>query len=133
MTGHELLPSVYPSRLPPKAISDSEDGGQELSPDEASSCPGSPRPSLGDVRDPSKGLFDEQIPIQEIVPTPPLFQTIVQRQWVQPGACAIPSGADKRLYIVDPAFEELLKLPPVDTPVASLTFLPSFRLTYWRP
>ncbi|XP_013917141.1 PREDICTED: BTB/POZ domain-containing protein 16 [Thamnophis sirtalis] len=47
-----------------------------------------PDQAAADPRDHSKGLFDEKVPAQEIVPSPKLFQDVVQRQWVQPGTLA---------------------------------------------
>lgn len=80
-----------------------------------------PDQGTSDPSDPSQGLFDKPVQVQEIVPTPKLFMEVVQWQWVQPGTQVTLSGSDRRLYTVEPSLEELLKLLPVDAPVAALT------------
>lgn len=46
---------------------------------------------------------------------------VVQRQWTQPGSLANFGGGNKSLYSVKNNLEDILKLPPVDAPVVSLT------------
>lgn len=72
-------------------------------------------------KDHSEGLFDEPVVPQEIIPVPKLFLNVVQCQWAQPGTLAMPSNNDKKLYTVDSALEDLLKLPQVDPSVQALT------------
>lgn len=63
---------------------------------------------------PHDALFQVSNPDKEVIPCPPLFSEVVQSVWGQPGSLTAPSGLDKKL-------EELMTLPTVDVPVASLS------------
>lgn len=65
-------------------------------------------------------LFSEPTAEQEVIPSPKLFLDVVQRQWDHPGSIPTLSGTDKRLYNMGPDLMELLQLPSVDGPVATL-------------
>ncbi|XP_058052191.1 uncharacterized protein LOC131204695 [Ahaetulla prasina] len=70
---------------------------------------------------PSELLFSEPVAEKEEIPSPKLFQDVVQRQWAQPGVLPPPSGTDKRFYNMAPDFLEILQSPTIDDPVAALT------------
>ncbi|XP_058025328.1 uncharacterized protein LOC131191317 [Ahaetulla prasina] len=73
-----------------------------------------------DPSDPNKFLFTEPVSEQRVIPSPKLFLDTIQRQWGHPGAIPIPSGSDKKMYTTDQDLEDLLKVPTVDTPIATL-------------
>ncbi|XP_070806291.1 uncharacterized protein [Pituophis catenifer annectens] len=70
--------------------------------------------------DPSKLLFSELTAEIEEIPSPKLFQDVVQRQWVQLGASPSPSLVDKTFYNMAQDFMETLDPPTVDDPVVAL-------------
>ncbi|XP_013912713.1 PREDICTED: uncharacterized protein LOC106541721, partial [Thamnophis sirtalis] len=76
-------------------------------------------------QDPGAGLFNEVPPPLDLVPASQLFLDIIQRQWVQPGTLATPSGTDRKLFTMEAPLEELLKVPQVDDPIMALTSPPS--------
>ncbi|XP_058041200.1 uncharacterized protein LOC131199441 [Ahaetulla prasina] len=73
-----------------------------------------------DPSDPNKFLFTEPVSEQRVIPSPKLFLDTIQRQWGHPGAIPTPSGSDKKMYMTDQDLEDLLKVPTVDTPIATL-------------
>lgn len=77
--------------------------------------------TASDSSDSNTRFFTERVAQQDTVPSPKLFLDTVQRQWSQPGSITNPSGLDKKLYSVEQEFEDLLKLPVIDPPMASLT------------
>lgn len=69
---------------------------------------------------PHDALFRLSKPENEAIPCPPLFADVVQSAFTQPGSLTAPSGLDKRLYCAASELEDILALPSVDAPVASL-------------
>lgn len=81
-------------------------------------------------------LFLELAVKAEVVPSPKLFFDIVQRQWNNSGAGLPPSRSEKKLYNVASDLAEILQVPMVDKPVATLTsvaLLPMDAIDCLRP
>lgn len=56
----------------------------------------------------------------DIVPMPPLFLNMVQRQWTMPGSAPLPSSVDRWFFNVAPELASFLQVPSVDVPIAAL-------------
>lgn len=70
---------------------------------------------------PHDALFHSSKPDKDVIPCPRLFLDVLQSPWGQPGSLTSPSTLDKKLYCAAPELEDLLALPTVDAPVASLS------------
>lgn len=66
-------------------------------------------------------LFKSSTLDKDFIPCPQLFVEVVQTPWSQPGSLTTPSGHDEKFYCLAPELEDLLALPSVDAPVASLS------------
>lgn len=70
---------------------------------------------------PHEALFQVTKPDPDVIPCPPLFKEVVQNAYGQPGSLTAPSGLDKKLNASASELDEILSLPTVDAPVASLS------------
>lgn len=68
-------------------------------------------------------LFTEPAVEAEVVPSSKLFLDIVKQQWHNPGAGIPPSKTEPKLYNIDPDLADILQIPTVDKPVATLTLV----------
>ncbi|XP_039180626.1 DBIRD complex subunit ZNF326 isoform X2 [Crotalus tigris] len=81
---------------------------------------GAPQAEPSTNQGPTSQVFSEPTFTQQDIPCPPLFLNIVQRQWEAPGTFPSPGETDKKLFNVASALSELLAVPMVDEPLASL-------------
>ncbi|XP_026548661.1 lamina-associated polypeptide 2, isoforms alpha/zeta-like [Notechis scutatus] len=76
-------------------------------------------PALEPV-DPNELLFSQPTIESEEIPSPELFQRVIQKIWAQPGPCPPLSEDEKMLYNMAPDFSHALEPPTIDGPVAAL-------------
>lgn len=82
---------------------------------------GVPADTADQSSDPHDTLFQVSKPDHDVIPCPPLFADVVKSAFGQPGSLTAPSGLDKCLYAAASELEEVLAMPSVDPPVATLS------------
>lgn len=70
---------------------------------------------------PHDSLFRLSKPDRDFIPCPQLFTEVIRSPWAQSGSLTAPSNQDKKLFCAAPELEDLLALPAIDGPVASLS------------
>lgn len=104
-----FCPSVFKSLLHKAKVS-TKFGIAEVSPDSAAQSSA-----------PHDAVFQVSKLDHDVIPCPPLFIDVIKTAFGQPGSLTAPSGLDKRLYASTSELEDVLSLPSVDPPVASLS------------